>query len=171
MIGEDTDRKVTTHSQDAAKTCAVIIGSRQEDQARLAAKRTREPLRGGNSATGDEETSATNPNIVVAEQWLCFLLGVICVVCGVWGLSMKYNPNHALAYFPWLEPAYGPILRFTAIGCLALGAVLVRWGLARPGRPLVSIGQKPLRSLRVRRRKPYQEPRTIFRDSFECKTK
>jgi hypothetical protein len=148
MIGEDTDREMTTQSHDSVEPCAIPIGSRQDDQARRAAKQTRERLHGGQSARGNEETSAPNPNIGVAEQWLCFLLGLICVVCGIWGLCIKYNQRAPLAHFPWLGPAYRP-LRFTAVACLALGAVLVRWGWARSGRSWLSIRQKPSRSAHV----------------------
>jgi hypothetical protein len=45
--------------------------------------------------------------------------------------------------------AHGPILRFTAVACCAVGAALVRCGLASLDHLLVSIDQNPLRSVRA----------------------
>jgi hypothetical protein len=91
------------------------------------------------------------PRIVVAEQWLCFLLGLICLICGVCGLFMKYNQDSPFAFLRWLGPAYGPTLRFIALACFVLGAVLVRLGLARPDRISISSARKVSRSARGHR--------------------
>jgi hypothetical protein len=148
MAGEDTDGKATQFGLPD-ETFAGIVGSFHEDQVRIADERTQEPLRGGQNAKRDEGTTRTIPRIVVAEQWLCFLLGLICLICGVYGFFMKYNQDSPDAYIRWLGPSYGPVLRFTAISCIALGVVLVRHGLASPDQALVSIGQRPLRSVRA----------------------
>ena len=97
----------------------------------------------------DEKTTRRVPRTVVAEQWLCFLLGLICMICGVCGLFMKCTQDSPFACIQWLGPAHEPILRSTAIACFVVGAVLVRCGLASPDEWLVSIGQKPLRSVRT----------------------
>jgi hypothetical protein len=86
----------------------------------------------------EEATTPTNPSIVALEQWLCFLLGVSCMVCGGWGICMKYSQDLSSGYVPWLGSAYGPALRLTALACLAFGAVPVRRGLARPDLSSVS---------------------------------
>jgi hypothetical protein len=83
------------------------------------------------SSERDEKAMPISPNIVVAEQWLCLLLGLICMVCGGWGICMKYRQGLSSEYVPVLGSAYGPVLRLTALACLAFGALLVHRGLAR----------------------------------------
>jgi hypothetical protein len=143
--GEDTDVKATQF-RGSDETLA---GSFHKDHVRIAYARTPGPRRGGQNSKRDEGATRIVPRIVVAEQWLCFLLGLICVICGVCGLFMKYNQDSPFAYIRWLKPAHEPILRFTAIACFVVGAVLVRCGLASPDEWLVSTGQKPLRSVRA----------------------
>ena len=87
-----------------------------------------------------------SPNIVIAEQWICFLLGLICMVCGGWGICMKYCLDLSSGYISWLGSACGPALRFTAVACLVSGAALLRRGLARPDMSSVSGSRKVLRS-------------------------
>jgi hypothetical protein len=85
------------------------------------------------SLAGDEKVpTPTNPTIVSAEQYLCYLSGFICMGCGGWGICRKYSLGLPSGFISWLGPAYGPILRFTAVACLVSGAALVRRGLARP---------------------------------------
>jgi hypothetical protein len=145
LTGEDTDLKAT-QSRDSDETLA---GSFHKDRVRIADDRPPEPRRGGQNTNKDEGTTRIVPRIVVAEQWLCFLLGLICVICGVCGLFMKYNQDSPFACIRWLGPAHEPILRATAIACVVVGAILVRCGLASPDQSLISIDQKPLRSVRA----------------------
>ena len=93
------------------------------------------------SSERDEKAMPASPNIVVAEQWLCLLLGLICMVCGGWGICMKYSQGLSSEYVPGLGSAYGPALRLTALACLAFGALLVHWGLAKSGLSSVSGGR------------------------------
>jgi hypothetical protein len=91
------------------------------------------------SPAGDEEVpTPTNLTIVSAEQYLCYLLGFICMGCGSWGICREYSLGLPSGFISWLGPAYGPTLRFTAVACLVSGAVLVRRGLARPDLSSVS---------------------------------
>src|SRR5258705_12000496 len=122
MTGEDEDGKKTT----LVEASAGIAEIPHEDQARLTDEQTPGTLQAGQSAKGDEKMSSRNTNIVVAEQWLCLLLGLVCMVCGILGMCLKYSQVPSSAYIPWLGSAFGPILRLTAISCFALGAVLVR---------------------------------------------
>jgi hypothetical protein len=146
MTGEDTDVKaIQFRGSDEA-----LAGSFRKDHVRIADDRTPEPRRGGQNTKRDKRTTHIVPRIVVAGQWLCFLLGLICMICGVCGLFMKYNPDSPFAYIRWLGAAHEPILRFTAIACFVMGTVLVRCGLASPDQWLVSTNQKPLRSVRVK---------------------
>jgi hypothetical protein len=148
MTGEDTDGKATQFRRPD-QTLAGLVGSFHKDHAGIADELTPEPRRRGQNAKRDEGTTRTIPRIVVAEQWLCLLLGLTCMVCGVSGLFVQYNQDSSFAYIRWLGRAYGPILRSTAFACFILGAVLVCCGLASPDQALVSIGQRPLRSVRA----------------------
>ena len=147
MTGEDTDGKATQFRRPD-QTLAGLVGSFHKDHAGIADERTPEPRRRGQNTKRDDGSTRTIPRIVVAEQWLCFLLGLICGVCG---LLMKYNQYSLFAFLRWLGPAYGPTLRFIALACFVLGAVLVRLGLARPDRISISSTRKVLRSARGRR--------------------
>ena len=130
------------------QTLAGLVGSFHKDHAGIADERTPEPRRRDQNTKREDGTTRTIPRIVVAEQWLCFLLGLICLICGACGLFMKYNQDSLSAFLRWLGPAYGPTLRFVALACLVLGAVLVRLGLARPDRISISSARKVLRSSR-----------------------
>ena len=150
MTGEDTDGKATQFRRPD-QTLAGLVGSFHKDHVGIADERTEPRRRGQNTKRDDEGTTRTIPRIVVAEQWLCFLLGLICLICGVCGLFMKYNQDSLFAYLGWLGAAYGPTLRFIALACSVLGAVLVRLGLARPDRISISSVRKVLRSARGHR--------------------
>jgi hypothetical protein len=66
-----------------------------------------------------------NKRIAVIERWICFLLGVVCIAFGIWGICMDPSQEALLAYVAWLGSAYGPTLRGTAILCLGVGVALV----------------------------------------------
>jgi hypothetical protein len=128
MTAENTDVGAT----QLRGSVETLAGRFRKDHVRIAYDRTPEPRLGGQNTKRDEGTPRIVPRSVVADQWLCFLLGLICVICGVCGLFMKYAAN-------------GLLLRSTAIACFVVGAVLVRCGLVSPDQSLVAIGQKPLR--------------------------
>jgi hypothetical protein len=145
ITGEDTDLEATQfRGSDEA-----LAGNFPKDHVSIAYDRTPELRRGSQNTNRGEGTTRIIPRIVVAEQWICFLLGLICVICGVCGLFMKYNQDSPFACIRWLGAAHEPILRVTAIACVVVGAILVRCGLASPDQSLVSIGQKPMRSFRA----------------------
>jgi hypothetical protein len=131
ITGEDTAVKATQfRGSDEA-----LAGSFHKDHVSIAYDWTPEPRRGTQNTKRGEGTTRIVPRIVVAEQWLCFLLGLICVICGVCGLFMKYNQDSPFACIRWLGAAHEPILRATAIACVVVGAILVRCGLASPDWP------------------------------------
>jgi hypothetical protein len=66
--------------------------------------------------------------IVAIEQWICLVLGIVCVVSGILGISMNPGQNELTAHLAWAGLGYVPLLRITAATCLALGTVLVRLG-------------------------------------------
>jgi hypothetical protein len=121
MTGEVKGENAVAQFRSSVKARADSVGSLREDQAR--------PV--GSSKWHGIATTATNPAIVAVEQWLSLLLGLVCIACGGWGICMKYSQNLSSGYVQWLGSAYGPALRLTALACLAFGAVLARWGLAR----------------------------------------
>jgi len=109
MTGEDKDVKATPF-RDSEETHA---DSFHQDHV------APEPRPGGQSS---RRTERIVPRIVVAEQWLCFLFGLVCMLCGVCGLLMKFDQDAPFAYFRWLGAAHGPVLRLTAIACFVVGA-------------------------------------------------
>jgi hypothetical protein len=72
--------------------------------------------------------------IVVIEEWICMVLGIICIVSGIVGLAMNPSQNDVAAGLSWLKSMYILLLRATATVCLALGAALVRLGWRGPNR-------------------------------------
>jgi hypothetical protein len=77
-----------------------------------------------------ERQGASSAKIVV-EQWICFVLGFICLVFGIWGLCIN-SGHYAPSYMVWLGSFYVPTLRVTAIMCVGFGVTLIRWGWAHP---------------------------------------
>jgi hypothetical protein len=148
MTGDDKNRIGKVQSQGPVETCVGIAEIPHGDQARLSDDQPAGTLQAGQSAKGDEKITSTNPNIVVAEQWLCLLLGLVCMVCGILGMGVKYSQVSSSAHIRWLGSALGPILRLTAISCFAFGVVLVRLGWARPNRSSISVRQPISRSNR-----------------------
>ncbi|MCU1222161.1 MAG: hypothetical protein JWQ42_254 [Edaphobacter sp.] len=125
MTGEDTDVKaIQFRGSDET-----LAGSFQKNHVRIADDRTPEPRRGRQNTKRDERTTRIVPRIVVAEQWLCFLLGLICMICGVCGLFMKYNQDSPFAYSRWLAPTKHAIAVDRNISPSA-----GNWALARLGR-------------------------------------
>jgi hypothetical protein len=76
----------------------------------------------------DKRKSAQPTTIVVIEQWICFVLGLVCMAFGLWGICMKPEQDALSAYIAWLGSLYVPTLRVTAIVCVALGVMLIRLG-------------------------------------------
>jgi hypothetical protein len=77
---------------------------------------------------GNEQGSAQPKAIVVIEQWICFVLGLICMAFGIWGICVKPEEHALSASIAWLGSLYIPTLRATAVVCLGLGVTLVRLG-------------------------------------------
>jgi hypothetical protein len=75
----------------------------------------------------NEQRPAT-PKTIVVEQWICFLLGFVCMAFGAWGICMKPGQYALSGYIVWLRSFYVPALRVTAVACLGMGLVLLRRG-------------------------------------------
>ena len=74
---------------------------------------------------GDEQKASALAKIVVIEQSICFLLGVMCIAFGIWGIAIAPSQELLPAYVAWLGSAYAPTLHGAAIVCLGLGIALV----------------------------------------------
>jgi hypothetical protein len=62
------------------------------------------------------------------ELWLCFILGLICMICGSLGLCTAPGQAPPSVDSAWLRAEYVPTLRVTAVACFLMGAILVRKG-------------------------------------------
>jgi hypothetical protein len=76
------------------------------------------------------ERQGAPPARIVVEQWICFVLGFICMAFGIVGLCIK--PGHAAlsSYMAQVGSLYVPTLRVTAIVCIGFGVTLIRRGRA-----------------------------------------
>ena len=68
--------------------------------------------------------------IVVIEQWICLVLGLICMAFGMWGICMRPGQGALSEHIAWLGSLYMPTLRVTAVVCVGLGVMLIRRGWA-----------------------------------------
>jgi hypothetical protein len=105
-------------------------GSLHEDVGRLSRERTLSAGQGVREKGRGEQESAQPKTIVVIEQWICLVLGLVCIALGMWGLCMKPVQNAFSAYIAWPGSLYMPTLRVTAVVCSGLGVMLVRRGWA-----------------------------------------
>jgi hypothetical protein len=78
-----------------------------------------------------EQESVQPKTIVVIEQWICLVLGLVCMAFGMWGICMKPEQDALSKYIAWLGSLYMPMLRVTAVICIGLGVLLARRGWAR----------------------------------------
>jgi hypothetical protein len=83
---------------------------------------------GAREKGGDERKNAQPTTIAVIEQWICFVLGLVCMAFGIWGICMKPEQDALSAYIAWLGSLYVPTLRITAVVCVGLGVMLIRRG-------------------------------------------
>jgi hypothetical protein len=78
----------------------------------------------------EDEQRRVPPKTIVVEQWICFVLGFVCMAFGIWGICMKPEQDALSAYIAWLGSLYMPTLRVTAVVCIGLGVMLARRGWA-----------------------------------------
>ena len=94
----------------------------------LSRERTLSVGQGARQNGEDERKSAPPTTIAVIEQWICFVLGLVCLAFGMWGICMKPEQDALSAYIAWLGSLYVPTLRITAVVCVGLGVMLIRRG-------------------------------------------
>jgi hypothetical protein len=105
-------------------------GSFHEDVGHLGHERTLSVGQRMREKGGDAQKSAQPTTIAAIEQWICFVLGQVCMAFGMWGICMKPEQDALSAYIAWLGSLYMPTLRVTAVVCIGLGAMLARRGWA-----------------------------------------
>jgi len=103
-------------------------GRRLDQKGTLSAGRTTE------KKVEPEQNDCPLTLIGVIEKWVCLVLGIVCVVSGILGISMSLDQNALPEDLAWTGSVYVPMLRISASACLALGVVLVCLGWASPRR-------------------------------------
>jgi hypothetical protein len=125
MASGDAGRTLTSYFRSMG-----IDGNRAVDRPTWVSRRSyRQSLNAkqkAESAAGDEPKDFTPARTAVIGQWICFVLGVVCIVCGAFGIFAKPIEGPPSASVAWLGSAYMPTLRVTALLCLFLGLLLVR---------------------------------------------
>jgi hypothetical protein len=105
-------------------------GSRYKDVGRLDHERPSSAEQGMKKSKKEERKDSRFGLIIAIEQWICLVLGVVCIASGIWGVFLQLSQNALPAYLAWLATVYVQTLRITAVACLVMGLVLVRRGLA-----------------------------------------
>jgi hypothetical protein len=105
-------------------------GSLHEDVGYLGYERTLSVGQRMREKGGDEQKSVQPKMSVVIEQWVCLVLGLVCLAFGMWGICMKPEQDALSEYIAWLGSLYMPTLRVTAVVCVGLGIMLARRGWA-----------------------------------------
>ena len=104
--------------------------SLHEDAGHLSHERTLSGGQGVREKGGGEQESAQPKMTVFIEQWICLVLGLVCIVFGIWGICMSPEKDALSAHIAWLGSLYMPTLRVTAVVCIGLGVMLARRGWA-----------------------------------------
>ena len=133
MASGDTGRTLTTHfgsmgkGRDHATDSPAGFSGRTYSQPLNAKQKTE-------STAGDGPKDFTPAWVDVTGQWLRFVLGVVCIVCGAFGIFARQIEGPPSASVAWLGSAYMPTLRVTALLCLFMGLLLMRHGWSSPDR-------------------------------------
>jgi len=128
MAGIGTDRILATEVISPIQSYDRGTGSLHEDVGHLGRERTLSVGQGAREKSGDKRKNAQPTTIAVIEQWICFVLGLVCMAFGIWGICMKPEQDALSAYIAWLGSLYVPTLRITAVVCVGLGVMLIRRG-------------------------------------------
>jgi hypothetical protein len=101
-------------------------GGRNKGVSRLDRERPSSAETGMKKNEKDERKDSRFKLIVAIEQWICLILGVVCIASGIRGAFLELSQSALPAYLAWLAPGYVLTLRITAVACLVMGLVLVR---------------------------------------------
>jgi hypothetical protein len=130
MAGTGTGRVLATKVISPIQSYDRGTRSLHEDVGHLSRERTLSVGQGVREKEGGEQESAQPKMMVVIEQWICLVLGLVCMAFGMWGICMKPEQDALSAYIAWLGSCYMPTLRLTAVVCVGLGVMLIRRGWA-----------------------------------------
>ena len=130
MADTGTDRRLATKVTSPIQDYDRGTVSLHEDVGHLGRERTLSVGQDVRAKGGVERKSAQPTTFVVIEQWICFVLGLVCMAFGMWGICMKPQQDALYAYVAWLGSLYVPTLRITAVVCIGLGVMPIRRGWA-----------------------------------------
>jgi hypothetical protein len=128
MADPSTGRKLANTVTPAIQGYDRGTGSLHEDVKHLGRERTLSVRQGAREKGGGERKSAQLTTIVVIEQWICLVLGLLCMAFGIGGICMKPEQDALSVYIAWLGSLYVPTLRIMAVVCVGLGVMLIRRG-------------------------------------------
>ena len=134
MVSGDTGRTLTTYFRAMGTGRDHAVDSPGTRLSGRAYKQPPSAKQKAESTARDEPKNSTPAMAAAIGQWICFVLGVVCIVCGAFGIRLKHIEGPPSASVAWLGSAYMPTLRVTALLCLFLGLLLVRRGWGSPDR-------------------------------------
>ena len=134
MVFGDTGRTLTTYFRAVGRGRDHAVDSPGTRPSGHAYKQPPSAKQKAEGTARDEPKDFTPSVAAVIGQWICFVLGVVCIVCGAFGIRAKHIEGPPPASVAWLGSAYIPALRVTALLCLFLGLLLVRRGWSSPDR-------------------------------------
>jgi hypothetical protein len=134
MAFGDAGRTLTMHFRSMGKGRDDAVDGPGTRFSHRACKQPPSARQKAESTARDEPKDFTPARAAVIGQWICFVLGVACIVCGAFGIFAKPLEDPPSACVAWLGSTYVPTLRITALLCLFLGWLLMRrgWGSPRP---------------------------------------
>jgi hypothetical protein len=130
MAGTGTGRTLASKVISPIQSCDRSTRSLHRNVEHVSRERTLSAGQGVREKGAGEQESAQPKTIVVIEQWICLVLGLVCMAFGMWGICMKPEQAAISAYIAWLGSLYMPTLRVTAVVCIGLGVILARRGWA-----------------------------------------
>ena len=130
MANTGTSRTLATKAISPIQSYDRGTRSLHEDVGHLSRARTSSVGQDVREKGGGEQKSAQPKTIVVIEQWICLVLGLVCMVFGIWGICMNPERDALSEHIAWLGSLYIPTLRVTAVVCVGLGVMLIRRGWA-----------------------------------------
>jgi hypothetical protein len=130
MADTGTGRMLTTKVIFPIQGYDRVAASLHEEVGHLGRGRALSVGRGIRKKGGDEQKNAQPTTIAVIEQWICLVLGLVCMAFGMWGICMKPGQDALSEHIAWLGSLYMPTLRVTAVVCAGLGVMLIRRGWA-----------------------------------------
>jgi hypothetical protein len=131
MASEDSGRTLTTDFRSIGTGRNQIVDNPRAWFSRSTYRKSLNAKQNPESTARRKSKDFTPSRAAVIGQWVCLVLGVVCVVCGAFGIFARQMEGSPSASAAWLGSAYMPTLRVTALLCLSMGLLLVRRGWSR----------------------------------------